>query len=180
MSIKSVSLGIGVKKYEALAAAGIVTRDQDWEVANAKRRTEMLSAGKEEVRENVGDTGDKILDHRSISGMAVCGSELVEKLLTSSLGAVVYLKVRSRKGQKSYFLIVREVEAGFEEPTSLNASALDLVKKDSRKWFKNVVVWSNPDATITVNLFQNLTPKEFDEIEKVQQVRFDNNKPTLV
>ncbi len=181
MAIKSVSLGIGFGKFMELSKVGIPAYNQDWEAANAARRAEMLKAGKTEVRTDVGDTGVKIFEkHFPGSTLAVSGSELVETILSSATGAVVSLKVRDRRGHKSYFLIVREAEVGFEASTDLTDEALAFVKKSARKWFKSVVIWSNPDATITVNLFQNLSQEDLGEVEEVKQVRFEGNKPNLV
>lgn len=178
--ITLVSLSIGFKKFEELRKAGVPFFSQDWLKTNGMRIAEMKNKGKEEVREGVGDTGVQVLTSHSEGDTAVRCSNLVEKVLNSKTGTVVYLKIRDRGTKKNYYLIVKDAEAGFEEPTSLSNAALALIKKVANKWFKNVIVWKNPDLTFTVNLFGDLNTEEFGEVQLARQVMFEDETPKLV
>lgn len=150
MTTLSVRMPVSENMAQMLIAAGVTLQTQDFAKANAMRIEKAESMGKSPfLVRDVADTGRQILKAEAETGKILSVRELVENLLSKS--EVFLQKVEKQDKPARFFLVVREVEAGFGTPTILAGEAQTLVYKIAAETYKYVNVWINPDATMTVN-----------------------------
>ncbi len=178
--VLTVGINIGYKKFEEMVNAGVPFYEQDYVSANEKRIAEMIALGKVEVRPGHGDTANSKWERDLARGKSVSASMLIDRL-TSVGASVVSLRKKVVGARTFYMMKVQELQPGVDA-TELTHKAQELILKASRKHFRKVTVWTNPDGTVNANLSGDYVVKDQDdELDYVYQLKFDQlYQPSLV